>query len=166
MQEYTVEFKEGLIKGLRRSDHNPVNSGYLIQADGVIKEAGELFNIEEFDQLDLSDLDAQTFPFPQVFQMRNWTILCTPTKIYTYNGSSFTLVYTAELEGSTWTYADFYNYILMTNGRVLIWLDPESGTWSKYIDCYIPTCLCLCDVNGQVFVGGPDCSISAGWLGE
>lgn len=166
MQEYTLEFKEGLIKGLRSSDHNPMNNGFLLQADGVIKEFGELFNIEELTQLDISDLDAQTFPFPQLIQLRNWTLLCTPTKIYTYDGSSFTLVFTTEDEGSTWTYADFYRYLLMTNGKVLITLDPETGAWSKYVDCLIPHCLCLCDVNGQVFCGGPECEISAGWLGE
>ena len=165
MHEYTIEIKEGLIAGLRRSEHNPVNGGFLVLADGVIKKAGELFNLDELDQLDISDLDAQTFPFPQIFQLVNFTLVCTPTKIYKYDGSTFTLVYTAE-EGSTWTIADFYNYLVLTNGVELVKLDPETGLFDEYAECSIPNCLCICDVNGQIFLGGPDCSISAGWLGD
>ena len=165
MREYTIIFKDGLAAGLRSSEHNPRNQGALIQADGIIQESKELFNLDELDTFDISTLEDCDFPFPQIFQLREWTVVCTPTKIYTYDGTSLTLVYTAE-EGSTWTFADFHNYLVLTNGRELITLDPETGTWSKYIECAIPECLCLCDVNGQLFVGGPEVSVSAGWLGE
>ena len=165
MKEYTILFKKGLAKGLRNSKHNPRNEGALIQAKGVIQESKELFNHPEFENFDISTLDAQTFPFPQVFQLREWTVICTPTKIYTYDGTTLTLVYTSA-EGSTWSIGDFYNFLILTNGQELLTLDPEDGTWSKYLDCAIPTCLCLCDVNGQLFVGGPEVSVSAGWLGD
>ena len=165
MKEYTILFKKGLAKGLRNSKHNPRNEGALIQAKGVIQESKELFNHPEFENFDISTLDVQTFPFPQVFQLREWTVICTPTKIYTYDGTTLTLVYTSA-EGSTWSIGDFYNFLILTNGQELLTLDPEDGTWSKYLDCAIPTCLCLCDVNGQLFVGGPEVSISAGWLGD
>lgn len=165
MREYTIIFKDGLSAGLRASEHNPTNQGALIRADGVIQESKELFNLDKLSTFDIAALEACDFPFPQIFQLREWTVICTPTKIYTYDGAALTLVYTAE-EGSTWTFADFYNYIIMTNGRELITLDPETGAWSKYIECAIPTCLCLCDVNGQLFVGGPEVSVSGGWLGE
>ena len=46
------------------------------------------------------------------------------------------------------------------------WLDPETGDWSKFLDCAFIECLCVCDLNGQLFVGGPEVSISAGWLGD
>lgn len=165
MYEYTILYKDGLARGLRASEHNPRNKGALIQADGIIQESGELFNLAELSNFDISSIEACTFPFPQVFQLREWTLICTPTKVYTYNGATLTLVYTAE-EGSTWTIADFYNFLVLSNGRELITLDPESGDWSKYLDCAIPTCLCLCDLNGQMFVGGPEVSVSGGWLGD
>lgn len=165
MYEYTILYKDGLARGLRASKHNPRNKGALIQADGIIQESGELFNLAELSNFDVSSIEACTFPFPQVFQLREWTLICTPTKVYTYDGATLTLVYTAD-EGSTWTVADFYNFLVLSNGRELITLDPEDGTWSKYLDCAIPTCLCLCDLNGQMFVGGPEVSISGGWLGD
>lgn len=165
MYEYTLMVKDGLKAGLRSSKHNPKNKGALIQATGVIQESGELFNLDELSAFDISSIEDCTFPFPQIFQLREWTLICTSTKIYTYDGAALTLVYTAE-EGSTWTIADFYNYLVLTNGRELITLDPESGNWSKYLDCAVPYCLCLCDINGQMFVGGPEVTVSGGWLGE
>lgn len=165
MQEYTITYKDGLIKGLRASKHNPRNEGALILAEGLIQESGELFNLDELDTFDISDIEDCDFPFPQCFQLRHWTLICTPTKIYTYDGATLTLVYTAE-EGSTWTIGDFYNYLILTNGKELITLNPDTGVWSKYLDCAIPYCLCVCDVNGQVFVGGPEVSVSSGWLGD
>lgn len=165
MEEYTLIFKEGLKVGLRASEYNPRNIGALVEAQGVIQESGKLFNLDDLSTFDISTIEACTFPFPQVFQGKNWTLLCTPTKIYTYDGSALTLAYTAE-EGSTWTVADFHNFLVLTNGKELVTLDPISGIWSKFITCEIPTCLCLCDLNGQLFVGGPECSVSAGFLGE
>jgi hypothetical protein len=165
MFEYTLNMQEGLIAGLRSSIHNLKNKGSLVQADGVIKEGGELFNLDDLDTFDISTIEVCDHPFPQKFQLRNWNILCTPTKIYTFNGTTLTSVYTA-LEGSTWTVADFYDFLVLTNGRELVTLNPVTGVWSKYVECSIPYCLCVCDVNGQLFVGGPECAVSAGWLGE
>jgi len=165
MREYTILYKKGLAIGLRSSEHNPKNEGALIQAAGIIQESGELFNLDELSTFDISSIEACDFPFPQIFQLREWTLICTPTKIYTYDGATLTLVYTAE-EGSTWTVADFYNFLVLSNGRELITLDPESGDWSKYLDCAVPYCLCLCDLNGQLFVGGPEVMVSGGWLGD
>lgn len=165
MYEYTLTVNTALKVGLRHSKNNPKNVGALVLADGVVHETGELSNLEFLSTFDISTLEVCTHPFPQVFQLREWTVVCTPTKIYTYDGTSLTLVYTAE-EGSTWTFGDFYNYLIMTNGKELITLDPETGVWSKYLDSAIPYCLCVCDVNGQVFVGGPEVSVSAGFLGE
>ena len=164
MKEYTIFYKDGLAKGLRSSEYNPRNEGALVFAQGVFQESKKLSNIPELATFDISTIEACTFPFPQCFQLRNWTLICTPTKIYTYDGTTLTLVYTAA-EGSTWTVADFYDFLVMTNGQELITLDPEDGTWSAYLDCAVPFCLCLCDLNGQLFVGGPEVSISAGWLG-
>lgn len=164
MKEYTIIYKDGLAAGLRASEYNPRNEGALIKAQGVFQEAKKLSNIAELSSFDISTIEACTFPFPQCFQLRNWIIICTPTKVYTYIGATLTLVYTA-VEGSTWTVADFYDFLVLTNGQELITLDPDTGDWSKYIDCAIPYCLCLCDLNGQLFVGGPEVTVSAGFLG-
>lgn len=164
MKEYTIFYKDGLAAGLRDSEYNPRNVGALIKAQGVFQESRKLSEIPELSSFDISTIDAQTFPFPQCFQLRHWIIICTPTKIYTYDGVTLTLVYTA-VEGSTWTVADFYDFLVLTNGQELITLDPEDGSWSKYLDCAIPYCLCVCDLNGQLFVGGPEVTVSAGFLG-
>ena len=161
MREYTVTFKEGLTAGLRASSSVQRK---LVQADGVLRKSEELINLDELSTFDISSIEACTHPFPQIFQLRNWTLICTPTKIYTFDGTTLTLVYTAA-EGSTWTIADFYRFLVLTNGNEYITLDPETGAWSKYLDAVISECLCVCDVNGQLFAGGPEVSVGAGFLG-
>lgn len=153
MREYSITYKNGLSVGLRASTHNPRNKGGLIKARGLIQESKELFNLDELNTFDISLLESCISPFPQMFQFREWTVVCTPTKVYTYDGSSLTLVYTAA-EGSTWTYGDFYNFVIMSNGEEIISLNPESGVWDKYLNLIIPNWLCLCDLNGQLFIGG------------
>ena len=165
MQEYTLTIQKALAVGLRNTEDNPKNVSGLTFAQGVLQKAGTLVNLDLLTNFDISTIVACDFPFPQMFQLREWTLICTPTKIYTFDGTSLTSVYTA-VEGTTWTYGDFYNYLILTNGQELITLDPDTGVWSKYLDCKIPYCVCLCDVNGQVFVGGPEVSVSAGWLGD
>ena len=165
MREYTIIFKDGLKKGLRNSKDNPKNIGALTLANGVFQEAGKLINIDELENFDISTIPACTFPFPQCFQLRNWCLICTPVNIYTYIDGVLTLIYTA-VEGSTWTVADFYDFLVLTNGAEFLTLDPETGAWCEYDEAEISKCLCVCDVNGQLFVGGPDVSIGAGFLGD
>ena len=163
MNEYTIEFREGLEVGLRHSDKNPKNVQALVRSDSVFYETGILRNTDEISTMDLTALGC-TWPFPQIFDLKSFKLICTETEIYKLSGGSLTLVFTA-LEGSTWTMADFDTFLVFTNGRVLATLDPVSGIWSQYFDCAIPACLCVCNLNGQLLVGGPEVTISAGFLG-
>ena len=163
MREYTVIFEEGFKTGLRHEAENPRNEEALVLSEGAFYNKGEVVNVTDLSTIDFSALGC-SWPFPQMFQLMEYTLVCTPTLIHTYEGGSLTLVYTAE-EGSTWTVADFHRFIVMTNGRELLMHWPDTGRWSKYLDCAVPYCLCLCEVNGQLFVGGPEVSISAGFLG-
>jgi len=163
MREYTVVFERGFKVGLRHSRDNPRNEQALIQSTGVFHSKGKMIGVTDISTIDFSALGC-TWPFPQMFQLKNYTLVCTPTLIHTYDGSSLTLVHTAE-EGSTWTVADFYRFLVMTNGRELVTLNPRTGAWTKYLDCAVPYCLCVCELNGQLFVGGPEVTVSAGFLG-
>jgi hypothetical protein len=165
MREYTLQIEKALKIGLRPSDRTPPNKGVLVEAQGVIQESGELFNLENLEAFDISDIEACIFPFPQVFKLIRWTLICTPTRVYTYRDGVVTLVYTGA-EASTWTVADFYDFLLLTNGNTWIELDPETASWCPFSDDEVPSCLCLCDLNGQLFVGGPGATVGAGWLGD
>jgi hypothetical protein len=140
-----------------------MNDQALVEAQGVMHDSGTMVNLDNLDTIDLSILNC-SYPFPQVFKLTNYTLVCTETKIYSYSGTSLSLVH-AVLEGSTWTIADFYDYIVLSNGKDLVVVDPVSGAWSSYAGCQIPFCLCLCSLNGQLIVGGPEVTISQGFLG-
>lgn len=163
MNEYTIIFREGLALGLRHNSYNAKNEQALIRSDNAFYENGVLRNTDEITTIDLTTLDCE-FPFPQIFQLKRFSLICTPTDIYRLDGVTLTWVYSA-LEGSTWSIADFDTFLVLTNGRVLVTLDPVSGVWNEYFECSIPHCICVCDLNGQLLVGGPEVTLSAGFLG-
>ena len=160
----TVVFKEGISKGLRKSARNPKNNEFFTELSGMFHEEGILRTLEIPDQVDTSALDC-TFPFPQIFRLVGFTLVCTSTTIYRLdNGVLTSLISVAA--GTTWSLADFGAYIIMTNGRALVKYDFASGTWGEYVECAIPNCVCLCAFKGQLFVGGPEVSVSEGFFGE
>lgn len=164
MQEYTIVIKEALSKGLRSSPHFGRNEPWLFQALGCIPEDGVLQSLSEPPQA--LSLAGEVWPFPQVVRLRDFLLVCGATRIYTYDGTTLTNVYSGALAGWTWSFADFGQYVLATNGKALVFRDPASGVWQEYILCAIPTCLCLCEFNGQIVMGGPGETVLSGETGE
>lgn len=164
MKEYTLVFKEGISTGLRKNARTVMGQQGFVEANGAMVDHGVMVNLDNLSSYDFTILGC-TFPFPQVFQLKNYTIVCTSDKIYGLSNGALNLLYTASAVGSTWTVADFYHYLLFSNGVELVMHSSESGTWSKYIASDIPQSLCVCDLNGQIIAGGPGASVSSGFLG-
>jgi hypothetical protein len=155
MKEFSFTFDKGLKVGLRANKRNPRGQEALIKAQGVIPEDGALCALEDISsqQIDTSALNC-TFPYPQIFTLTQLTLVCTPTEIYQYESGVLTLLYTCATAGYTWTFADYGNYIVLTNGNHIVIREGLSGDWTEQSDSAIPLCACLCDVNGQLIVGG------------
>lgn len=165
MQEHIIAFDEGIRRGLRPRENSAKNSQQFIQLDGLYVKDEVLHSLEGPDLIDTSSLDC-SFPFPQIFDLTTITLVCTATKVYEYNHSTQTFSQLISVsEGSTWTCADYYEFIVMTNGRALIYRDANSGKWALYADCEIPYGICVCNLNGQLIIGGPEVQISAGFRG-
>ena len=165
MQEFTTEVRQALGKGLRPSVHTPRNSTFLALALGAFPEDGVM---QALPQLDAPLLPVVCeFPFPQIFRLRRMVIVGTKDALYQYESNGdFTLLYQGTKGGWTWTVADFGEYIVMTNGAVLITRDPLTGVFDQYADCVIPPCLCVCNLNGQLILGGPGAAVPDGFTGE
>lgn len=151
MREYTVAYKAGLGNGLRPTERNARNSQFLIALRGAIPYDNVVSSLRELPD-PISVLNA-TWPFPQLFHLRRMTLICDRTAIYEYKNGVLTLLCNT-VSGDTWSYADFGEYIVLTNGESLITRDPQTGIFSEYLDCRIPPCLCVCEVNSQLLVGG------------
>jgi len=144
-----------LSRGLRPSKRMPRDSKYLVESKGALGRDGVLVAIDELTRLDTSVIN-ELFPYPQIFVFTNFILVCGETKIYEYSGGVLTLVFTASAKGSTWTAVDFYNYLYMSNGKVAVVKDPDTGVYSETL--LLPTAVSILNFNGQVILGSPNTS--------
>lgn len=156
MKEFTLIFKDGLAAGLRASAKNPRNVQALVECIGAVPENGIIHALEDIRSfyIDTSGLDV-TFPFPQIFVLSKTTLVCTQTNIYELVLDVLNPVFLGAPAGSTWTVADYGRFIVMTNGACMLVRSATTNTFELYDSCDIPPCQCVCDVNGQMFVGAP-----------
>jgi len=162
MREYTIVFREGIAKGLRRSSKIPKHTQTLMQAIGMFPEDGSLRTLDELDAIG-DELECE-WPFPQIFRLKTLILVCTETALYEYLGGSLELLIGGIDPGTTWSVGDFWPYIVATNGRQIVYRDPHSLDWAIYGDCLIPSCICMANANGQLIVGGPETSVTSGGL--
>lgn len=149
-----------LSRGLRPSKRAPRDAKFLVESKGALGRNGVLAAIDDLVRFDTSVIEEQ-FPYPQLFITTNFIIVCGETSIYEYDVSTRTLAlkFTASLAGIPWTLIDFYNYIYLSNGKVAIVKDPDTGVYSETDD--VPTTVSGCNFNGQVILGSPDTPL---WL--
>ncbi len=144
---------EQLSRGLRPSKRLPRDSKYLVESKGALGRDGVLAAIDKLERLDTSVIK-DVFPYPQIFVFINFVLVCGETEIYEYSNKKLTLVFTASRRGSTWTAVDFYDYIYMSNGKVAVVRNPDTGEYSE--TSLLPTAASILNFNGQVILGASD----------
>lgn len=152
MQEYTIIFRDGFAKGLRAATRSPKNAQTLVLSEGAVPEDGVLRALEEINTF--GHTLAAAWPFPQVFNLKTMTLVATQTELFSYELGVLTSLIAGLPVGSTWTVADYWPYIVATNGAVMVTRNPQSGVWAIYDEGRIPACRCLADLNGQLILGG------------
>jgi len=153
MREFEFVFKDGISKGLQMISPFPKNQQAFIQLDGMMVEGKVLNSLETLDEIDVSSLGC-SWPFPQIFALKTITLVCSPTTIYEYTvGPTFTSKIIAS-QGTLWTCADFHNFIVLSNRTSLVVREGGSGLWKIYSGNDIPAARCVCNLNGQLIVGG------------
>jgi hypothetical protein len=163
MREYSLTYDEGLGRGLRNSRHSARNLKWLVECVGAVPRDGVLQALEELPTP--ISVTGEVWPYPQVFHLMLRTLVCASTAIYEYEGGSLTLMLGGISEGATWSVADFGEYIVLSNGQVIVERDPQSGAYAIQTSGAIPVGICVCNLNGQLIVGAPDVSVSAGFCG-
>lgn len=155
---FTIATAE-LSKGLRPSKRTPRNSNFLVECSGAVGRNGVLQSIDELTRL-VTTAITDKFPFPQLFVLTNMILVCGRTKIYELVGGSLVLKHTASVGCSTWTVMDGYDYIYMSNGKVVVVRDPATFAYSETTD--LPTASSIVNFNGQAIIGAPD-TLLPGW---
>ena len=149
---FTIKTKE-LAQGLRTSKRNPRDKDFLVTCIGAVGKDGVLQVTDELTRMATSTI-TDGFPFPQIFVFINMIIVCGLKKIYEWDGSSLVLKYTAAVAGGVWAAVDFYDYVYMSNGNIVVIRDAGSDAYA--ISAVQPTATAICNYNGQVIIGAPD----------
>jgi hypothetical protein len=150
----TLDSRE-LSRGLRKSARAVRNAMFLTECDGAVGQDGVLSSIEQLTSLSLgSGVVDQIFPFPQVFDFTNLTIVCDSRRIYEYEGGTLTLKYTSSNSGGVWCAVDFFDYVYISNGVEAVTRDAGSKEYT--LSTVLPTAQAMCNYNGQVLIGSYD----------
>lgn len=148
----TLQSKD-LARGLRRSSSNPRDRHGMTSLSGMVAKDGVLQALDELSRID-TDVITDGFPYPQLFVLSNYILICSATKIYDYSSGSLVLKYTAGAVGSTWKCIDFIEYLILTNDSVVVVREAHTGNFVE--TSTIPDASAICNYNGQIFVGGPE----------
>jgi len=142
-------FNDSLSKGLREKASNVRNS------DGMEKSTmmGKDEVLQSLDTLTRTATDVLevSFPYPQIYILSDFIILLSATKIYEWDGSSWTLKLTTTT-GNLWQVVDFIKYLYLSNDTVAVVRD--SLTQAYTVTTSLPSVNAMCNYNGQVIIGG------------
>lgn len=155
MKEFESTFQAGLGKGLRTSLLNARNAQALVVSDGLIPEDDTLRSVPELSNLAGVTALGEVFPFPQVHRGQVHIVIFGGTKIWEYVGGSFVLKLQGLTLGTLWSVADFYDYIVATNGQQMVRRNADDHTWEVFTDENIPLGSCVAAVNSQLIIGSP-----------
>lgn len=152
MIEQTINLKDILNRGLAPKN-NPRNNPLLVDSTGMFVNSGALESVEEFTRMTLPSGESFTFPYPQLFVLSDFIVLCNEDKIWEWGGSSWILKRKWLTPGTTWTCVDRKNYLIFSNMQVTVTRNPISGVYD--IDTDLPYGS-YGDFNGQLCVGSPN----------
>lgn len=146
-----------LSRGLRPSKRTPRNVGFLTESKGVVGLDGVLQAVDQLTRIDTSAINT-AFPFPQIFVFIRCIIVCNQTAIYEWDGSALVAKLSGLTAGSIWSAVDLFDYVYLSNGQQVVVRDPGSKIYAT--TTALPTAVAACNFNGQVILGGFDCTPS------
>ena len=141
---------QDLARGLRPSKRVPRNSGYLVESSGAVGRDNVLQTLDLMERMDLS-LISDGFPYPQIFVFPKAIIVCSRNTIYEWISETLVAKLTVS-PGDPWKAISISRYVYFSNRVVSVVRDPISN---KYALSDLPVASCICNYNGQVFIGAP-----------
>lgn len=153
MREFESVFEEGLRKGLRRDEFSPAGDQQLIECRNLRPRSIGLMPLNTITNPFAAVV---AWPFPQVLVGRNFKLLATSTEIYTCSALwAVTLVLGSITAGTCcWDWADFGDFLLLTNGSKMVKRTGDTGVWSSFASVTaIPGMKTICNFRGQA-IGG------------
>lgn len=160
MKEQSITL-DNFIKGLRQYEDMPRNSEGLVECFNLIPRPQGLISVPNIST-PITDTTVD-HPFPQIFFGHVHWVCATESKIYTINGD-WSLTQRLDLNvyynsfptapKGAWHFADFFNYVVLTNGGVTVLYNPSTSQWEYNAVATIPTLGTVCNFNGQLVGSG------------
>lgn len=149
------------VKGLRLHSDTPTNQEALTECFNLIPRIQGLISTPTISH----PITAVTVshPWPQIFLGYKHWVCCTEDKIYTINANwSLTLqldlaVYYNTFPNApkeTWHFADFFDYVVLTNGGVTVVYNPLTSDWEYNDGTTLPTLGSVLNFKGQIIGTG------------
>ena len=145
---------EDLAKGLRSNANSIRGQKTLTVCDGMVGQDGLL---KSLPTLTLSSLYSNPliikddFPFPQIFSLEKFLIVCNRTTVLEYTSTSGLVLKATVTGGELWSIASAHDFIYMSNWVVNLVRDPSTGTYSS--STAVPICSAMINFNGQIICG-------------
>lgn len=141
-----------LASGLRQSSKYSRNLKSLSKCAGCIGIDGLLESAPDIavSTIYSSDLVIKNdFPFPQIFTLEKYIIVCNRTTILELKGISLVLKATV-IGGELWTVGSSHDFLYLSNGVVSLVRNPLTG---EYEITDAPVCSAILNYNGQIICG-------------
>lgn len=144
---------DALARGIRPSKRSPRNARFLVECIGAVGLDGVLQVIDDLenDRIDTSII-IDPFPYPQIFVLTNFIIVCGRQDIYEWDGSALNSMIGPVTAGQLWSCVDYFDFLYLSNGVVSILRDVTTGVYS--LTSAYPIVNAICDFNGQIVTGG------------
>ena len=151
-KNFTLIFEsQDLSRGIRPSKRAPRNSGYLVESAGTVGKDGVLQTLDPMDSMDLSAI-SDGFPYPQLFVFPQVIIVCSKNTIYEWVSGTLIEQITVP-SGVPWKAVSIARYVYFSNRVVSVVRDPLDNS---YAISDLPVASCICNYNGQIFIGAPE----------
>jgi len=142
---------KSLARGLRKNNRLPRDNHGMTEMTGLISQDDVVTALDQLSRID-TDVISDGFPYPQLFVLSNYILICSATKIYDYSSESLVLKLTVSA-GKTWKVIDFIEYLVMTNDDVTVIRTADTGEFT--VNSSLSASSAICNYNGQVIIGGP-----------
>lgn len=143
---------QSLASGLRNTSKTSRNSKVLEDCDGCIGVDGLLTSAPTLALSTIHDSDLvikNDFPFPQIFTLEKYLVVCNRTTVLELVGTSLVLKSTVT-GGELWTVGSSHDFLYLSNGVVSLIRNPLTG---EYEITDAPVCSTILNYNGQIICG-------------
>lgn len=181
MKEFAISIKKDIVRGLRKDDRNPRNSGFLTQCQNIRPAIypGGVPDLSIYTHpadpfaagyIENVLLWSESFPFPQIFKGRERTFLLGQDKIaYVTEASNWTAVEQATYDaykttasksitgGDSWHFVDFGKSYAFLNGSCMVFKRYKEGMFGGTDNILVVddiTIQTACEFRGRMVMGG------------